>query len=116
MQEIAARSRLVLNAGQHGILCLGLFAGLPQVCLPQHLEQDFHARRAAAEGVATVLSAQDRSPAQIIQAVSEAWSEAPRQARARALAQDLRAAAPRSPAADAAAALAPLRQRLLAGA
>lgn len=105
---IARRSRLVLNAGQHGILCLGLFAGLPQVCLPQHLEQDFHARRAEAAGVARVLSAHGRSRDRIVETILAAWSDASLTARAVDLAQDLRRNAPRSPPEDARAALAGL--------
>lgn len=52
---IAARSRLLLNSGQHGILNLGIAAGIPQVCFPQHLEQIYHARRAEAAGVARLI-------------------------------------------------------------
>ena len=49
--EIAARTRLLLCAGQHGTLCLAALAGLPAVVWPGHLEQLFHARRAAARGL-----------------------------------------------------------------
>jgi UDP:flavonoid glycosyltransferase YjiC (YdhE family) len=102
---IARRSRLVLNAGQHGILCLGLFAGLPQVALPQHLEQDFHARRAEAAGVARVLPFRDRTRDRIVESIVAAWSDAGLAARAVKLAGSLRRGAPRSPQEDARAAL-----------
>src|SRR5690606_4135623 len=39
---IAKRSRLIINAAQHGILCLGVAAGLPQVSMPQHREQQYN--------------------------------------------------------------------------
>ncbi len=45
VDDIARRSRLLLNGGQHGIISLGLAAGLPQVCFPQHLEQLYSARQ-----------------------------------------------------------------------
>lgn len=48
--EIKAGSRLMLHAGQHGILSLGLALGLPQFAVPQQLEQLFHARKAASGG------------------------------------------------------------------
>jgi UDP:flavonoid glycosyltransferase YjiC (YdhE family) len=59
--EIARRSRMIVSSGQHGMLCLGLFAGLPQVCMPQHNEQDWHARAAEREGVAKVAGWGERS-------------------------------------------------------
>ena len=43
---IARRSRLMVNAAQHGTLCLGLAAGLPQVSVPQDLEKQYHAEAA----------------------------------------------------------------------
>lgn len=54
VEEIARRTRLLLNGGQHGIISLALAAGLPQVCFPQHLEQLYTARRVedAGAGVA----------------------------------------------------------------
>lgn len=36
--DIVRRSRLLLHAGQHGMLSMGLLAGLPQVAVPQNLE------------------------------------------------------------------------------
>jgi hypothetical protein len=48
--EIKRRSRLMLHAGQHGTLSLGMALGLPQFAVPQQLEQLFNARQAAAVG------------------------------------------------------------------
>lgn len=43
--EIAARSRMIIHAGQHGAVCLGLALGLPQVAFPCMSEQSENARR-----------------------------------------------------------------------
>lgn len=51
---IARRSRMIVNAGQHGILCLGAYAGLPSVAIPQHLEQYYHAWRMAGHGACAI--------------------------------------------------------------
>ena len=61
VDRLARRSRMIVNSGQHGILCLGLAAGLSQICIPQHLEQLYHARRAEDHGVARVVTIADRT-------------------------------------------------------
>src|SRR5690606_8864924 len=48
---VARRSRLLVNAGQHGTLCLGLAAGLPQVSVPQQPEQEYNAEAVERRGV-----------------------------------------------------------------
>lgn len=81
--EIAATARVLFNSGQHGMVCLGLAAGIPQVCLPQHLEQLYVARAAQAASVARVIWPIN-APAHIIRdAMRAAWDDA--QARATAL-------------------------------
>ncbi|MFD1332132.1 glycosyltransferase, partial [Methylopila musalis] len=70
---IARRSRLALHAGQHGALCMALACGLPQVAAPQHLEQLYHARRAEAAGVLTVLPRAERDPAALRAAIRAAF-------------------------------------------
>ncbi|WP_020185968.1 hypothetical protein [Methylopila sp. 73B] len=90
VDAIARRTRLLLSAGQHGILCLGLGAGLPQVAAPQHLEQGYHARRAAEAGVMKVVSRDERSAEAFRAAVRSAYAQPVAAARARALAADLR--------------------------
>ena len=89
--DIARRSRLVVNAGQHGILALGLYAGLPQVCLPQHLEQAWHARAAETGGVARVIDAQSRSSDAIMATISAVYHDDAMFAQAGQMARDLRA-------------------------
>ncbi|WP_309664938.1 hypothetical protein [Tabrizicola sp.] len=49
--EIARRSRLIVHAAPHGTVCLAALCGLPQVGVPQHLEQLFNARCAEAKGI-----------------------------------------------------------------
>lgn len=112
---IAQRSRLILNAGQHGILCLGLFAGLPQVALPQHMEHQSNADRIAAAGVARVLPRGTRDAAGIAAAIIDLWSDDAAARRARALACDLRSLHPARPEEEARRWLAPLRDGLLSG-
>lgn len=93
------RSRLMVNAGQHGILCLGLLAGLPQVALPQHLEHAYHARAAARLGSTLVLSAKDWQRETIADAVRAAYHDAALQSAAGETARRLRANLPNDPAA-----------------
>jgi UDP:flavonoid glycosyltransferase YjiC (YdhE family) len=108
VEDITRRSRLMLNAGQHGILCLGLYAGLPQICLPQHLEQDFHARGAAAEGVAEVVPARERQTEALIKRIMAAYGDRAMATRAQGLAARLKAEMTASPQDQARAAVASL--------
>lgn len=115
VDEIARRSRLILNAGQHGILCLALYAGLPQVALPQHMEQLFHARRAEAADCVRVVTGQDWETDRLIEVVRTAYDDAGLQARARRVAEQLRAGLAGLHGQQVAQAVAPLREALLAG-
>lgn len=114
--EIARRSRLLVNAGQHGILSLGLYAGLPQVCLTQHLEQLFHARKAETAGVAVALTPTPSGVAALAPSITAAYGDVGMAARAQGLAQRLRADLAEAPEETLKRAVAPLRRRLLAGA
>ncbi|PPD46572.1 MAG: hypothetical protein CTY15_00700 [Methylocystis sp.] len=51
VEEIARRSRMIVHSSQNGILALGLACGLSQAAAPQHLEQEFNARKAESLGV-----------------------------------------------------------------
>lgn len=73
--EITAGSRLVLHSAQHGILSLAAFAGLPQVALPQHLEQVFHGRRAGQQGVLDQLEQRQRSKDAILDMVQSMYHD-----------------------------------------
>lgn len=87
--DIARRSRAVFNSGQHGILCLSLAAGLPQLCLPQHLEQLYHARRAEEAGVARVAWPRGIAAEAIGDALQALWNDSGMAAQARAVARDV---------------------------
>jgi hypothetical protein len=51
-QQIAARSRVTLHAGNHGMSSLCLRTGLPFVAIPQQMEHRFNASRAEEAGLA----------------------------------------------------------------
>jgi hypothetical protein len=86
IEEIVRTSRLILNSGQHGILCLALAAGIPQVCVPQHLEQLYHARRAESAGVARVIWPRSASEDVVLETIRAAWQDETIATRARAVA------------------------------
>lgn len=87
---IAKRSRLMVNAGQHGTLCLGLAAGLPQVSAPQDLEKQYNAEAAAREGVLTIVDKADREAERFRSIVLGAYEDAAMARNARDLADALR--------------------------
>ena len=89
VEQIAARSRITLNAGQHGSLCMGLGMGLPQLAFPQHLEHEYHAQRAAELGAAELVPHKRWSAEQIIDTVRALYHDTARQSRARELADAL---------------------------
>jgi UDP:flavonoid glycosyltransferase YjiC (YdhE family) len=87
---IARRSRLIVNAGQHGILCLALASGLPQVAAPQHLEHEFHSTAVERCGAATVVNKSERNAERFHSAILDAYEDAAMALRARHLAEELR--------------------------
>jgi hypothetical protein len=98
LAAITARSRLMLHAGQHGILCLGALAGLPQMALPQHLEHLFHARRAGQQGILHLLDWRHRRKDLIMDMAMRLYHDQPMQARAVDFARTLRHEADPDPA------------------
>ena len=56
---LAKRTRLMVHAGQHGILNLALAAGIAQIAVPQHLEHTFHALSAERLGVLKIVQPRD---------------------------------------------------------
>jgi UDP:flavonoid glycosyltransferase YjiC (YdhE family) len=88
---IAARSRIMLNAGQHGTLCMGLGLGLPQLAFPQHLEHEYHARRAHELGAVDIVPNRKWEADAIVAAVHALYHDHARQKRTRDLSRDLRA-------------------------
>jgi UDP:flavonoid glycosyltransferase YjiC (YdhE family) len=88
--QIVARSRLMVNAGQHGVLSLALVHGLPQICFPQHMEQDWHARAAAKTGAARVVWPFGADPISLREAIRDAYHAPGLAIAAREVAQGLR--------------------------
>ncbi len=89
ISEIAASARMLCNSGQHGMVCLGLAAGIPQVCLPQHLEQLYVARQAEARGVARVVWPKGTPSEAIREAMVATWHDSAARSAARDLARML---------------------------
>ena len=56
---LARRTRLMVHAGQHGIVNLALAAGIPQFAIPQHMEHLLHASRIKALGMADYVMPQN---------------------------------------------------------
>lgn len=87
---VAKRSRLLVNAAQHGTLCMGLAAGLPHVSVPQHKEQEFNAAAMQGHGVLVSVEAVDRGAENLRSIVLSAYEDAAMARRAKDLAGDLR--------------------------
>lgn len=86
---IARRSRLMIHAAQHGTLCLGLAAGLPHVATPQHLEQEYHARKGQEIGILARLR-RGADAAMLRASIQAAYEDDALRQRARAMAQEVR--------------------------
>lgn len=86
---IAMRTRLMLNAGQHGTLCMGLGLGLPQLAFPQHLEHEYHARRAAELGAVDIVPYRSWEAERILAAIDNMHADGNRTVRVRALSEAL---------------------------
>jgi UDP:flavonoid glycosyltransferase YjiC (YdhE family) len=89
IELIAARSRMLLNSGQHGTLCMGLGLGLPQLAFPQHLEHEYHGQRAADLGAVDLVPYRAWDRGQIIDAIRAMYHDAPRGTRTRELSDAL---------------------------
>ena len=87
---IARRSRLMVNAAQHGTLCLGLASGLPQVSVPQDVEKEYNAGAVESRGVLRQVDKDDRGADRFRQIVLDAYEDAAMARRARDLADELR--------------------------
>jgi UDP:flavonoid glycosyltransferase YjiC (YdhE family) len=87
--EIVRRARVLVHAGNHGISCLGLRAGLPQVTLSDQYEHVFDGRQIAAAGAGIVLEGRQWTVPTIHKAIHDAWANAAMADRAKALAAEL---------------------------
>lgn len=97
---IRARSRMLIHAGQHGSLCMGMFSGLPQVALPTDLERHAHAGGAQAAGGCVKLGPRGKSRDDFLQSFLTAYEDETAAHRATELADRLRADLPADFAAD----------------
>lgn len=88
---IAARSRLLVGAAQHGTLCCCIASGLPQVAMPQQLEQELHARRAEELGVLRRVSPHGVSAEAFRDTIRAAWHDEALLQRSGAVADELKA-------------------------
>ncbi len=84
---IAARSRIAVNHGAHGIMCALLLAGIPQLTLPLDLEKRLHSEALAHTGLGAVLVPGALDAAALTRAVSSLYAD-------RAMADQARSAAP----------------------
>ncbi len=90
VEDIIRRSRMMVHYGMHGTTCLGLAAGLPQLTLPQQVEQLNNGRRVAERDAARVLMPQDWTVAHIQAAIHAVYSDATMATAARALSIEAR--------------------------
>lgn len=87
---VAQRSRLLVNAAQHGTLCLGLATGIPQVSAPQQREQQYNAEAVEKYGVLKAVSEADRNAEHFRTIVLDAYEDAAMARRSIDLADELR--------------------------
>jgi hypothetical protein len=73
--DIARRTRLMVLYGQPGTTALGLASGIPQVALPQHIEQIVHAERAARHGGVRVVRREGLDRDRFIAEVRSAYAD-----------------------------------------
>jgi hypothetical protein len=97
---IRKRSRMLIHAGQHGSLCMGLFTGLPQMSFPTDLERLAHATNAAAEGGTAMALPRRTTPEAMRDLCLSTYESNAVKTRSHEIAHDLRAAFPADRAAD----------------
>ncbi len=90
VELVAQRSRLLINAGQHGTVCAGLAAGLPQVSVPQQPEQEYNVDAIERFGVLVSIDKATSEAERFRSAILNAYEDAAMARRARDLADHLR--------------------------
>ena len=88
LADIAARTRLCLNAGQHGTLSMAMAMGLPQFAIPRHLEHAYHAHKGRDLGCVDVITRHERDPAVIVAGIMAAHANDDLARRARVVAAE----------------------------
>ena len=87
--EIARTARVLVHAGNHGMCCLGLRAGLPQVTLSSDMEHRFDGRALAHAGSGVPVELNNWTVPNIRAAIERAWEDETLATRAEALALEL---------------------------
>lgn len=87
--EIVRGARVLVHGGNHGISCLGLRAGLPQVALAANPEHIYDARQMASMGGAVSVEFEEWSVPRIHAAIRQAWEDPRITLRAEEIAHDL---------------------------
>jgi hypothetical protein len=85
--DIARRSRVLVHAGNHGTMCLGIRAGIPQLSVPQQLEQMFNARRLERAGCGRTIGWSGRTGEVYTHHVLDLYEDPDTDAQARCLAE-----------------------------
>ncbi len=87
--EIIRTARVLVHAGNHGMCCLGLRAGLPQVTLSSQMEHRFDGRMLQQAGAGIAVELQRWTVPNITAAIEQAWEDGAMAARAAAMAEQL---------------------------
>jgi hypothetical protein len=87
--EIARMARVLVHAGNHGMCCLGVRAGLPQVTVSTQAEHVFDGRQLAEVGTGILVERQRWTVPNIRAAIEQAWEDEAMTTRAVALAERL---------------------------
>ncbi|MGL4242265.1 MAG: nucleotide disphospho-sugar-binding domain-containing protein, partial [Beijerinckiaceae bacterium] len=90
-EDIARRTRLMMHYGQPGTTALGMALGIPQVAMPQHIEQMVHAERAARKGSVRVVRREGLDRSRFIHEIRAAYADDALLAAARRIAPEVRA-------------------------
>jgi len=73
--EIARTARVIVHAGNHGMSCLGVRAGLPQVTVSSQMEHRFNGRMLAQAGIGIPVELQRWTVPNIRAAIERAWDD-----------------------------------------
>ena len=87
--EIVRTARVLLHAGNHGMCCLGVQAGLPQVTVSGQTEHRFNGRMLAQAGIGISVELQHWTVPNIQAAIEKAWDDDAMANHAAATAKDL---------------------------
>jgi hypothetical protein len=111
--HIVRRTRLLLSAGQHGTMCLGLFSGVPQVCLPQHRENWANTLHAQSTGAVKTVMKDREDSRLLIEHIVQAYHDRDMQRAAMRVALEVNAEARRPGAPRLSDAVEPIKSALL---